>query len=664
MSRGFDPKARGGYSGGSVEERRKQAIAAQQERLKKCQDAVKNKINDAPKTGLKENEVKAQRWEELDFLKAIDEIPFTIIGQNERLHISQPYRALTGISLKNVNQNTRETVLCWPNCDPSPAALAAITALADCAVSKPVEYNGKKALTQPKGFRALIYPYARTAHRALRHIYVDKDYLGQLQLLHQVRSVELNEDEAYNDYHKTLARVKRLSGRALDGKEYSEFRNPCLDETMPSGPCIGDAGRSELLWRVGTKTDLSEISRTRKPNKLGASDDPVSAKFYLFGLRDNESIKNSLRKMPAPLDVIYLDLDKTGRDRLGKNWFNKVQDFLKEVEARFPAIPIVALTDDPWTYDKLRFECFAHPQQKKGKRRPGASSVVFAPHPDIVLSKDYPAPEYSAVKDFDIITYSGDVAALLQQLRSARNEANDQGDAENATRLQKIIGVISRCASLPGSQSQLGNFIEKEIGANAAADMMAVYRVGGHIADLKNSFGGWAQNSRQKVITLCNLIERVWENTEQLTPMAPLLRDLVKRKFLKSSSRAVIVFPKDMLAEFATEILCNDEEIGEEVKSRIDKDMLQFFDQAGLKDISDLPIKQRNSIKTAVFVAPARSTIMNLLARPWLPETVLTLIDSDTIQSAARDVQRISTYPELASLKPRMETFVSVLSKQ
>jgi hypothetical protein len=650
MSKGFGNSGGSKYSG-SAADRQKQAQRAQLEQFKKFQEAVKAPVQEIVQP---ENIKDAVPKRDINnYLKALSSIPLSLIGQNEKFYPSEVYKKLSELTLESINENSRRAVLCWPNCDPSPAGITALLAIADCAATTPIEIERHNALTAPTGIRVLIYPYARTAHTPLRHIYVDKNYLGELQLKHQVRGIVTNDDESLRDYHKTLARVKQLTGRAKsDGKEYAEFKNPCLDEIISSGSCEGKKASNELLWRIGTKTDLSEISRTN------SADDPQQSKFYMFGLRDNESLK-LLRKVPKHLDIVFLDLDRTGRNRLGKEWFKRLQEFLRELNDRFGEIPIIALTDDPWTYDKIRFECFAPAATKKSKKRPGPASVIFAQKPEM-LEKEAPiAQTYTNVKKFDVIAYGGDIAYLLEKLKSARTEAAAQGDIDNAERFLNIIGVISRCGSLPGSQAQLSSFIQKELGSNAAAELMAAYRVGGIISELRSSHGAYAQTNRAEMINLCSEVEAIWQKTEILTPMAPLLREIVEENFMMASYRAVIVLPKDMLADFAIDVLTTDPVIGEKVKSRIENGMLQLIDQAGLNDLSDLPSTKRNSIKTVVFVAPARSTVMSLLARPWLPETVIVLSDSETIQSSARDVARISTYPELIQLKTRMEGFVS-----
>jgi hypothetical protein len=490
----------------------------------------------------------------------------------------------------------------------------------------------------------------------LRHVYADKDFLARLHTLHQIRTFRQGEDQALADYHKTLARTKTLSGIALDGQVYDEFRHPCMDEILPSGPCLGSEGRSELLWRVRTQTDLRKISRS------GMADDPTSAKFYLFGLRPSDPLVTSLNAVHRKLDIVFLDLGRTGRDRLGRDWLARVQTFLEELERRVGVVATLALTDDPWTFDTLRFEGLSRTPRTTGRKRPERSSIIFAQRSDLVVTAQQIPISYSQLVKQDVIGFSGDVEALLRRIRTNARTATVLKDHATAELLQRLQGTIRRCASLPGSREQLSAYIEGEIGGLAAADLLSSYRVGAAIKELKDSLGPWAQREQAELVELCTQVGRVWDNTLQLTPMAPLLRDVVQR-FLRNSSQTAILFRSDMLADFAAHALGHDSEIGETVTGRIERDMLFFLDRAGLDDLALLPPQKRNHIKTLIVVAPTGSQTLSLLARPWLPENLIVLADSDTLSHADRNASRLADYPELKALSARMKGFAAKASQ-
>jgi hypothetical protein len=589
------------------------------------------------------------------YCAALSAIPFWRSGETSKLTVSAPYLRLVSIVARCMEAKAREAVLCWPEFDASPAGVAAFLALADNAATATIRHDKLESRAPPLGLRALLFPYARSAHRPLRHIYVDKDALGRLHTLHQVRATRPDEDHALADYHKTLARTKMLTGKALDGNTYDEFRHPCLDETLPSGPCTGEEGRSELLWRVRTKTDLRRISRS------GRADDPATAKFYLFGLRASQALPPSLKALSKRVDIVFIDLSYTSRNRLGRNWLARVQAFLTELDRHVGPVATVALTDDPWIFDRLRFEGLRRPPVPKGRTKPEASSIIFAHGSDPIVIAQSAAEAFSELIKQDVIGFSGEIEALLRRIRADARSADALHDPATAELLRRIAGTVRRCASLPGSREDLARYVEYEVGGLAAADLLASYRVGSLLAELKDALGPWPQHQRANLLALCTHVERVWGNTAQLTPMAPLLRDTTK-KFLRVSSRTAVLFRNDMLADFAAHALSQDDEIGGQIEARIEKDMLLFIDDAGLDDLTKLPKPERNHIKTLICVAPTRSRILSLLARSWLPDNLIVLADSDTLSSAARDAARLATYPELVAIQGRLRAFAEKAS--
>jgi len=584
------------------------------------------------------------------YCAALAAIPFLRSEETAKLTVSAPYLLLVEIAARCMQDKTRHAVLCWPEFDASPAALAALLALADNAATPATRHDNLDTRAPPLGLRALIFPYARSAHRPLRHVYVDKDAVGRLHTLHQVRATRPGEDPALADYHKTLARTKMLTGKALDGNTYDEFRHPCLDEMLPSGPCTDQQGRSELLWRVRTKTDLRKISRS------GQADNPATARFYLFGLRASDGQRPALRALGKRLDIVFLDLSQASRNRLGRNWVARVQAFLADLDQQIGPVATIALTDDPWTFDRLRFEALRRSPAAKGRVKPEPSSIIFASGSELVVTAQPMAADYSDLVKQDAIGFSGEVEALLRHIRADARTAATLNDARTADLLHRLAGTIRRCASLPGSRDNLATYVEHEVGGLAAADLLASYRVTPLIAELKGALGPWPQHEHAELVDLCTNVERVWNNTAQLTPMAPLLCDTVK-KFLRASSRTAVLFRNDMLADFASHALRADDEIGEQIESRIEKNMLLLIDDGGLDDVTKLPKPERNHIKTLICVAPTRSRVLSLLARPWLPDNLIVLADSDTLRSAAHDAARLATYSELAAIHSRLRAF-------
>src|ERR1700722_8023536 len=306
MGKGFNQN---GGRGHNIAKRQQQAAAAQEEKLAHFKRAL---VERQERLESERQAIVSRPTRNIDhYLESLKRVPFIQMDHSETLHPSEAYETIAKIALEAINTNTRRAVLCWPSFAPAPAAVAAMLMLADCEASDLITVDGYPAFAAPQGMRTLIFPYARTAHRPLRHIYVEKNYLRSSQIKHQLRSTGTGENAALADFHKTLARVGTLTGKTKDGKEYPEFANPCLDELLPSGACSGNTGRSELLWRVRTKTDLVKLARTKE------ADDPNKAIFYLFGMWANDNIVRQLRALSVPPELVILQVDSVGIGRLG-----------------------------------------------------------------------------------------------------------------------------------------------------------------------------------------------------------------------------------------------------------------------------------------------------------------------------------------------------------
>ncbi|MDX2275450.1 MAG: hypothetical protein NW206_08365 [Hyphomonadaceae bacterium] len=594
-----------------------------------------------------EEEAARPRWNLDRVTDSVASLPLREVERDEQLRVSSVYQRLVTIVAGCINEGSSSAVMCWPGGDPSPSAVAVLLGLSDCASAETVVLGADHSFAPPLGVRALIYPYARTAHRALRHVYVDKTVLGSLHIKHQLRAVRASDDPALEDYHKTVARVSRMTGRALDGKTYAEILHPSLDDLMPSGPCQGDAGRSPLLGRIAAKTDLRDISRSR------VADDPSKARFYLFGLRADEALARNLKPIAPSLSVVLLDLDYTGRNRLGQDWQERLKLFMEKLREFAPQLPVVALTDDPFTFDTVRFNILGTGKGRRDKRTPCVSAVLFAQDGAIAEMETPCRGAIEAVEKWEVDGFSGGLGPLLDRLRQNSRKARALGDREVADQLTALATILRRCASLPGPIGALADFIGNDA---AAADVLTGYRVGTILATLRETHSAFAQHHPAELTAVCDAVEAAWRTAAGGGAMAPLLRDVVKR-FKGVSSKTAVLFPKDMLAEFAASVLSSDAEFGEKLSERIERGMILFVDRAGFNDLAAQPSAQRNHIKTLIVVAAPRSSLLTLLAEPWLPDNVIVLADADALAAAARDTQRLSQYSDLSALAQRFTGF-------
>lgn len=585
------------------------------------------------------------------YVHALGELPLYQVGSQQPLGVSPAYRKLVEIIAKSASEGGRRTVLFWPASEISLAAGAVLTCLADCLAAPPVqvvfESEPVSALSTPIGLRTLLFPAASTAHRPLKDVYVDKETISRCHTHHHARATRLPTEAALADYHQVLSRVKTLTGLARDGKVYDEFRHPNLDEVVASGPLSGpmpDYGH--LLWHARAKTDLRLHTRT------GLADNPKAAPFFSFTLRAADAANAKIVAATLPIDVLMIDLTRRGRARLGLIWRDRVCELVAKVEAAHRGIGVVALTDDPWTFDVVRFAALATETKVRGKADLKAcpSEVVFATDSAVAAPAEGAAVEWRGCERILVEGFGGELVTELAQLRALAATASDAGDARGAETVRRLMGRLRSAASLPASLGALSAFVTSEMGRAVAAEQVAAYEVNGLISDLTEVGSVLSQVAYDDLTASIAKARALREAVVRATPMSGLLKKAVQR-FLGSSSKCLFVFQSDLIAELAYKDLVAQMP---DLEGRIDNGMIHFTDLQGAADIASLPDGERNQFYRLILVGPTRAQLLGWMAKPWLPKELLILLDLDTMRATSRDARRLSLYPEFAPLKGRL----------
>ena len=585
------------------------------------------------------------------YVHALGALPLHQIGSQQPLGVAPAYRKLVDIIAKSASEGGRRTTLFWPASDISLAAGAVLTCVADCLAATPIQvvFAGEPvlALSTPIGLRTLLFPAASTAHRPLKNLYADKETISRCHTRHHARAIRQPAEAGLADYHQALSRLKTLTGRARDGRFYDEFRHPNLDEIVASGPLNGPMpDHGHLLWHVHAKTDLRVQSRT------GLADNPKTAPFFSFSLRAADVANAKINSAALPIDVLLIDLTRRGRARLGLTWRDRVRELVAKVEAAHRGIGVLALTDDPWTFDAVRFGALATETRVRGKieRNICPSEVVFATDSDVAAPTEAAAVEWRGCERISVEGFGGELVTELAQLRALASTANDAGDIRAAETVRRLMGRLRSAASLPASLGALNAFVTSEMGRAVAAEQVAAYEVNGLISDLTGVGSVLSQIAYDDLTASIVKARALREAAIRVTPMSGLLETAVRR-FLGSSSKSLFVFRSDLIAELAYEDLVTRIP---DLEGRIDNGMIHFTDVQGAADTASLPDGQRNQFYRLILVGPTRAQVLSWMAKPWVPKELLILLDLDTMRATSRDALRLSEYPEFASLKRRL----------
>lgn len=645
MSRDWNGRGRGPHVGFQTRFDQRQAAAGQRRQLaRQMADSVAKRAAAAAPPPRTPRPSAA-------YVQALGGLPLHQVGSQHPLGVAPAYRKLVEIIARASGEGGRRTVLFWPASEISLAAGAVLTCLADCLAATPIEvvHDGQKfpALSTPIGLRTLLFPAASTVHRPLKDLYADKTTIARCHTQHLVRAIRHADQAGLADYHQTLSRVKTLTGRARDGQVYDEFRHPNLDEVVASGPLNGSLPEhGHLLWHARSKTDLRVQTRT------GLADDPKAAPYFAFSLRADDVSGARLNATALPLDVLLLDLTRRGRARLGLDWRARIRDLTAKVEAAHRGIGVVALTDDPWTFDAVRFEALATETRVRVKveRQPCPSEVVFALDSAVGAPAQHAPAEWRGCERLAVEGFGGDLVGEVARLRSLAVTATDAGDRRGADTVRRLIGRLRRAASLPASLGALSDYVTAEMGSAVAAEQVAAYQVSSLIAELTEPGSVLSQVACDELTASVAKARELLGKADLATPMASLVV-AAARKYLGSSSKCLFVFRSDLIAELAYADLVSRLP---DLEARIDNGMIHFTDVQGAADIASLPDAERNHFYRMVLVGPTRAQLLGWMAKPWLPKDLLILLDLDTIRATSRDALRLSEYPEFSPLQRRL----------
>lgn len=589
-------------------------------------------------------------------LEAAQTVPLYRVGISEAQKISPIYQSLMRSALGVMNTGQAEVILCWPSHQPCLSALVALLSISEAAAAprRQAIIQGTKSFIAlaPAGLRAILFPYARTAHTLAREVHVDRHALGKLHLQHMSRSVEGDDDAGLKDYHQVLTRAQKITGRGRDGADYIELTHPILDEIVPHGSAReGCPKTGVLLWHTKTKTDLSKQSRS------GAADQPDSAKFFLFGIHANDPLERELCAIKRTPDIIILDLTKAGRSRLGFDWLPAAKTAVEKMKATFPSAGILALTDDPWTYDATRFDLLGvKPNPKRNYVTPATGRTLLTRAEGILHSANVGDDNmWRGASTIDVDGFVGTTSDVIGRFRAIAAQFRDRGNRAGAEAARDIIAKLRRAACLPGSLSDFSAFLERESSDAIAADNLAAYRIEAELAVLLDVRNGVSIVAADELASAVADARALLVKAQTATSMSTLVEEAILPAE-RASSRTVVLFRTEAMADFCAYLLGRDHP---KLQERLEKGFVRFTTKQGFLDLAALEPSVKNHYKRAVVVAPTRQAILELLAQPWLPDQLTFLADADTLQFAARDATRLAEQLSDVELIRRLKTFAA-----
>ncbi|MGE0611680.1 MAG: hypothetical protein AB7O70_04980 [Hyphomicrobiales bacterium] len=187
--------------------------------------------------------------------------------------------------------------------------------------------------------------------------------------------------------HETIGHLDRLRARETTKPHLA---HPALCELYPAFAALNDGqafagAQNELFGRVSFGAALGRMTDHRP-----ALTAPENAPYGLYGIAHDADLRRALGArcitgLGRTPQICVLDLNALGLKRLGHDWAERTEQFVTEVMKRFPDIPFLAVTNDPFVHRKAEGIL-------RGRLRPKrpASKIIVRTIQDIVSADSLP----------------------------------------------------------------------------------------------------------------------------------------------------------------------------------------------------------------------------------------------------------------------------------
>ncbi len=562
--------------------------------------------------------------------------------------LNRPTTALLREFLQSLATGQSATVLQWPFGQRDASFLHPLAMLSLICAPARRTTGGFSWCEPPHTLRTLYFPWRGGATSASQaSLLFRRDEVVAWNSYHLTRrQIEPTKPvDLLDRLHETLGHLNGLSRRDTSKPHLA---HPTLAEIYPV--FVADAGETaraifaeaigELFGRVRYGAALDRLLDHRAELSK-----PGSAPYGFFGISSRVPLRQALgaRVLSSaegtPPDICLLDLGPPALNRLGATWSETVEEFIAETHKRFPDLPFLAVTHDPFVHRRVAniFDKTLRPIRPQ-------SRVLVRLSRDL-LSADAPVTEVSDAK-VSFTTVAGPAAEALAALSEA---ARGSSDPAFAGTLRREMGSLRKAASLPCGLAPAYEFLCSEVGQSVAETFLEHRSRGTLIAPIEDALASEVGGAeRARLVRARDTVKRAFDNLDAETPIGSLLADLATT-ILRKSSRTVIAFATDIELKLGMNRLADDSEPGRAMRKRLEKAHIIFTDAeslgstlAGIETVRD-----RNSWKRLVIIAPSLDWLSTVVAQTWLPEELIVLCERTLAARVAQTFGHLSSHPDL-----------------
>lgn len=569
-------------------------------------------------------------------------------GLGEPTALNRPTLELLERFFEVLSSGVSASVLQWPS---GPRDVSLLHPLAMVALLNTPEkrITGDFVWCEPAlNCRTLYFPWRGGAFYAGQRYLLRRADLTDWNKFHLTRpSVQPDTEPALEDkLHETIGHLNRLRFRETTKPHLA---HPALTELYPAfaaeggdspAPFFGRA-QNELFGRVRFGAALDRVRDHRAALTV-----PESATYGLFGVAADADFRRALaaRALTAngrPPQICILDLCPAPLSRLGPAWSDRVEEFVAQAVKRFPGLPFLAVTQDPFVQRKV--EALLRARLKPAK----PTSHVQVRVSSDPLTPDPIATSWSPITHTQFSTTAGPVADALAALSEA---ARGSSDPSLAGTLRREMGALRQAASLPCGISPAYDYLCEEIGQAAAEAFLERRSAATLIAPIDDALAseiGGAERMRLEAARAA--VDRAFEVLDQETPVGSLTAEHVA-SIVRKSSRSIIAFATDRDRLLALRRFTEENEAGQALKRKIKRRVIRFATMDELAGfLNGLEnAKDRNSWKRLVLIAPSANQFAALVTRPWLPDELTVVCERTFADRLAGNYQRLAGHPDLS----------------
>ncbi|MCG7519487.1 hypothetical protein [Ruegeria sp. Ofav3-42] len=390
-------------------------------------------------------------------------------------------------------------ILNWPNGLPGVSALHSLALLCELAEG-PEDFQG---------FTTVFYPASARTGANQRALLVNRDWLMSanrpwLNAHYSNLSATLHSlERTQARFHNMLARTKDLGPEALSNFPRAKA---IVDRTGDRGhPTLFELIARRRIDAHGKVSSPEEtfLDRSKRLSELltskkNAADyqrveavDPDTTPWLLSTIH-GASPQRSWAACTLPSNrkpnVLLIDLQYRARARLGENWRKEISSAVSKLRNGDLEIPLILVTDDPFTATFLKWELSPKPKGR-AKKRPLPVRFLHQDSPEILSPEttyDRVGKREGSDLNITVDVFASDVARFAAKAMEIRRDVSGLSGGSIARSIGGCLSRLRAVANSPLSQSGVSDVLFDPDEPHLSDRRLKTFDIGAAIAELRD----------------------------------------------------------------------------------------------------------------------------------------------------------------------------------